>query len=81
MPAPETSSGTFIRFMHRETGGVRCETSREPILIPSFLAGHLRPGDEICAEAGQARQCVRFSRAGAIMAEDRGSSIFCRIGM
>src|SRR5262249_31789 len=38
--------------MHRETAGVRCETSREPILIPAFLAGYLRSGDEICAEPG-----------------------------
>ena len=52
MPAPETSSWPFIRRMHRETEGVRCETSREPILIPACLAGHLRSGDEICAEPG-----------------------------
>jgi hypothetical protein len=50
MPLPETSSWSAIRRMHRETGGVRCETSREPILIPPFLAAHLRSRDEICAE-------------------------------
>jgi hypothetical protein len=47
MPAPETSSWPFIRRMRREAEGVRCETSREPILIPPFLAGHLRAGDEM----------------------------------
>jgi hypothetical protein len=52
MPAPETSSWPSIRRMHRETEAVRCETSREPILIPPFLAGHLRAGDQICAEPG-----------------------------
>jgi len=52
MPAPETSSCLSIRRMHRETGGVRCETSGELILIPAFLAGHLRAGDQICAEPG-----------------------------
>ena len=52
MPAPETSSGPSIRRMHRETGGARCETSGEQILIPPFLATHLRAGDEICAEPG-----------------------------
>src|SRR5215469_10877480 len=52
MPALETSSWPPIRRMHWETAGVRCETSREPILIPAFLAGHLRSGDEICAEPG-----------------------------
>jgi hypothetical protein len=52
MPTAETSSWPFIRRMHRETEGVRCEMSREPILIPPFLPGHLRAGDEICAEPG-----------------------------
>ena len=52
MSALETSSWPSIRRMHRETEGVRCETSREPILILPFLAGHLRSGDEICAEPG-----------------------------
>src|SRR5215831_14735851 len=46
MPALETSSWPSIRRKRRETAGVLCETSREPILIPAFLAGHLRAGDQ-----------------------------------
>jgi protein ImuB len=76
MPAPETSSWPSIRRIDRESEGVRCETSREPILIPPFLAGHLRAGDQIWQSLAQARQCVRFSRAGALTAEDRDSSTF-----
>ena len=52
MPALETSSWPSIRRMRRETAGVRCETSGQPILIPAFVAGHLHSGDEICAEFG-----------------------------
>ena len=47
MGESETSSWSSIRRIRRETEGVRCETSREPILIPPFLVAHLRAGDEI----------------------------------
>jgi hypothetical protein len=80
MPAPETSSWPYIRRMQRETEGVRCETSREPILIPSFLAGHLRAGDEICAEAGTSSPACEVLARRRVNGRRSWQLYFSRIG-
>jgi hypothetical protein len=48
----QTSGGLSIRRLRRHAEGVCCETTAEPILIPTFLSLHLRAGDEIRAETG-----------------------------
>jgi hypothetical protein len=80
MPAPETSSWPSIRRMHRETGGVRCETSREPILIPPFLAGHLRAGDQICAEPGTSSPVCEVLACRSLNGRRPRQLYFSRIG-
>lgn len=80
MPAPETSRWPSIRRMHRETAGVRCETSREPILIPPFLAGHLRAGDEICAEPGTSSPACEVLARRSLNGRKSRQLYFSRIG-
>jgi hypothetical protein len=80
MPAPETSSWPSIRRMHREAEGVRCETSREPILIPSFLGGHLRAGDEICAEPGTSSPVYEVLARRSLNGRRSRQLYFSRIG-
>ena len=80
MPALETISWPSIRRMHRETAGVRCETSREPILIPAFLAGHLRSGDEICAEPGTSSPACEVLARRSLNGRRSRQLYFSRIG-
>src|SRR6516164_5492624 len=80
MPPPETSSWPSIRRMHRETEGVRCETSREPILIPPFLARHLRAGDQICAEPGTSSPVCEVLSRRSLNGRRARQLYFSRIG-
>src|SRR6516164_5847137 len=80
MPPPEISSWPSIRRMHRETAGVRCETSREPILIPAFLAGHLRAGDEIYAEPGTTSPVCEVLARRSLNSRRSRQLYFSRIG-
>src|SRR5215469_1050313 len=80
MPALETSSWPPIRRMHWETAGVRCETSREPILIPAFLAGHLRAGDEICPEPGPTSPVCEVLARRSLSGRKSRQLYFSRIG-
>jgi hypothetical protein len=50
MPVAPTSGGSLIWRIYREGEGVRCETNSQPVLIPVFVAGHLRNGDDIRAD-------------------------------
>jgi hypothetical protein len=80
MPAPEISGWPFIRRMHRESAGVRCETSREPILISPFLAGHLRAGDQICAEPGTSSPVCEVLARRSLNGRGARQLYFSRIG-
>src|SRR5215468_448594 len=80
MPALETSSWPSIRRMRRETEGVRCETSGQPILIPAFVAGHLRSGDEICAEPGTTSPVCEVLARRSLNGRKSRQLYFSRIG-
>jgi hypothetical protein len=74
------SSWLSIRRMRRETGGARCETSHEPILIPPFLAEHLRAGDEICAEPGASSPACELLARRSFNGRRSRQLYFSRIG-
>src|SRR5262244_2435302 len=80
MPALDTSSWLSIRRMHRTTEGVQCETSSEPILVPVFLAGHLRAGDEICAEPGTSSPVRELLARRSLNSRRSRQLYFSRIG-
>ena len=80
MLVPETSSWPSIRRRRRETEGVRCETSGEAILIPAFLAAHLRTGDEICAEPGTSSPVCEVLARRSLNGRRSRQLYFSRIG-